>query len=445
MGSWDTSSKWQPTALGELISLRKGVSYKGEFLDKPGPRLLGLGTVVPGGGLKLDEARTYSGPIREDQRIMSGELLVALTDITQEGKVLGSPGLVPRTENGGFAVTHHVARVQIKVPTRLDTRFLYYLLRGQEFKDYVRGVSMGTTVRAVSIDDVEAFEAAIPPLPEQRAISRVLGSLDDKIELNRRMNQTLEEICRALFKFWFADFGPVRAKQEGRWKKGESLPGMPADMWDLWPSEFEESEVGEIPKGWGVHGLLEIATLLSGGTPSTSEPSYWNGGIPWVSGKDVSSAKGSFLLRTERTVSEEGIAHSHTNLLPARTVVITARGTVGALAVLAEPMCISQTNYGLKVDDGIPDNFLRFAVEGAVEGLQQESYGTIFDTITTKNLSATQVVLPSAPILSAFANRTESLTDGALTNLRAVGTLAAVRDTLLPKLFSGEIRLKVDA
>jgi type I restriction enzyme S subunit len=285
----------------------------------------------------------------------------------------------------------------------------------------------------------------LPPYPEQCAIARVLGVLDDKIEINRRVNQTLEEICRALFKFWFVDFGPAHAKAEGRWRKGKSLPGMPADMWDLWPREFEESEIGGIPKGWAVRGLLEIATLHSGGTPTTSERSYWGGGIPWVSGKDVSSAKGSFLLRTERTVSDKGIAHSHTSPLPARTVVITARGTVGALAILAEPMCISQTNYGLKAVNGVPDNFLRFAVEGAVEGLQQESYGTIFDTITTKNLSATQVVLPAPPVLAAFADRTDPLMNGVLMNLRLIETLAEARDTLLPKLLSGEIRVKVDS
>ena len=439
------TNEWPRRALGELIRLQKGVSYKGEFLDQPGPRLLGLGTLVPGGGIKLDEARTYSGPIREDQRIKPGELLVALTDITQEGKVLGTPALVPEEGNGGLAVTHHVARVIINSPKELEARFLYYLLQGQDFKDYVRGVATGTTVRAVSVADVLSYDAELPPPAEQRAISRVLGALDDKIELNRRMNQTLEEICRALFKFWFVDFGPVRAKQEGRWKKGESLPGMPVDMWDLWPSEFEGSEIGDIPKGWTIRGLLEIAALHSGGTPATSEPSYWGGGIPWVSGKDVSSARGSFLLRTERTVSDKGIAHSHTSPLPARTVVITARGTVGALAILAEPMCISQTNYGLKAANGVHDNFLRFAVEGAVEGLQQESYGTIFDTITTKNLSATQVLLPAPPVLAAFADRTDPLMNGVLMNLSLIETLAETRDALLPKFLSGEIRVKVDS
>jgi type I restriction enzyme S subunit len=278
----------------------------------------------------------------------------------------------------------------------------------------------------------------------RQAIAHILSSLDDKIELNRRMNQTLEDICRALFKFWFVNFGPVRAKQEGRWKKGESLPGMPANMWDLWPSEFEESEIGEIPKGWKPVSLTEIASLLTGGTPSTAEPAYWNGGIPWVSGKDVSAAKGGFIIQTERTITGEGVENSATALLPARTVVITARGTVGALGVIASDMCISQTNYGLKALDGIGDNFLLFTVGNAIDQLQRASYGTIFDTITTRNLQATIVVLPPEPLRSEFELRTHFLMERVLLKLHEGKTLASTRDALLPKLLSGEIRVPVD-
>ena len=449
MGSWDTSSKWQPTALGELISLRKGVSYKGEFLDKPGPRLLGLGTVVPGGGLKLDEARTYSGPIREDQRIMSGELLVALTDITQEGKVLGSPGLVPRTENGGFAVTHHVARVQIKVPTRLDTRFLYYLLRGQEFKDYVRGVSMGTTVRAVSIDDVEAFEAAIPPLPEQRAIARVLGSLDDKIELNRRMNQTLEDICRALFKFWFVDFGPVRAKKEGRWKKGESLPGMPADMWDLWPSEFEESEIGEIPKEWEIRPLGEIASFTRGisyrgedlaesDTALVNLKCAGRGGAYREDG--LKAYRGPF--KEEQVVEPGDVVVSHTDVTQraeviGRAYVVRPSSRFVRLVASLDMAIVRPTSGGQTRE--------YFAYALSEERFRDHAYGYTNGTtvlhLSSQALTDYPHLVPPAEVVRRFSEAVspghELIADHSL----ETDTLTRTRDALLPRFLSGEIRV----
>ena len=127
-------------------------------------------------------------------------------------------------------------------------------------------VGVGSVIRCTSDQALRQMTVQLPPLPEQRAIARVLGALDDKIELNRRMNETLEEMARALFKSWFVDFEPVRAKMEGRWRRGESLPGLPADLYDLFPDRLVDSELGEIPEGWGVKGLgdstNEIMTIV---------------------------------------------------------------------------------------------------------------------------------------------------------------------------------------
>ena len=435
-----SSSVWEHRRFAELcLEKAQGPGISGKLYDRNGNVAILRTTDISADG-RIDLSHMARARIDLD-RLQSHILKAGDLVITRSGRV-GTAALF-----NGFEIPVIPAgySTRFRLNESADPRFYRYFFNSSSGQHALKSRAVGSVQQNLAGTAILDMDVPVPPLPEQRAIARVLGSLDDKIELNRRMNQTLEEICRALFKFWFVDFGPVRAKAEGRWKKGESLPGMPADMWDLWPREFEESEIGGIPKGWAVRGLLEIATLHSGGTPTTSERSYWGGGIPWVSGKDVSSAKGSFLLRTERTVSDKGIAHSHTSPLPARTVVITARGTVGALAILAMPMCISQTNYGLKAANGAPDSFLRFAVEGAVEGLQQESYGTIFDTITTKNLSATQVVLPAPPVLAAFADRTDPLMNGVLMNLRLIETLTEARDTLLPKLLSGEIRVKVDS
>lgn len=419
---------WRQVPLGETCDIVMGQSPPGTTYNESGVGLPFYQGVADFGARYPKRRVWCSAPSRIAE---SGDILLSIRAPIGEVNLATEKCAVGR----GLAI--------VRAREKRDQTFVEFALRSAG-SDWEVMEGSGTVFANATRSQLEGLTIPWPKDDERRTIASILGSLDDKIDLNRRMNQTLEEIARALFKFWFVDFGPVRAKTEGRWKKGESLPGMPADMWDLWPSEFEDSEIGEIPKGWEVRGLLEIAALHSGGTPATSEPSYWDGGIPWVSGKDVSSAKGSFLLRTERTVSEEGVAHSHTSPLPARTVAITARGTVGALAILAEPMCISQTNYGLKAANGVPDNFLRFAVEGAVEGLQQESYGTIFDTITTKNLAATQVVSPAAPVLTAFADRTDPLTNGVLMNLRAIETLADARAALLPKLLSGEILVPVN-
>jgi len=252
-------SEWSSAALGEFLQFHKGVSYQGRYLDKPGLRLLGLGTVVPGGGLNLASARTYSGPVKDRQRIRPGEMFLALTDITQEGRILGSPAMVPPDAEGEFAVTHHVARVEVTKPHLLDTGFLFHLLQSYEFRSHMRAVATGTTVRAVSVADALTHAAPIPPLSEQRAIAHILGTLNDKIELNRRMAETLEDMARAVFKSWFVDFDPVHARAEGR-----DPVGMDADTAAIFPDSFKDSKLGPIPMEWHVQRLGEHIEAVRG-------------------------------------------------------------------------------------------------------------------------------------------------------------------------------------
>src|SRR5262249_43553077 len=149
----------------------------------------------------------------------------------------------------------------------------------------------------------------LPPLPQQRTISRLLGTLDDKIELNRRMNETLEAMARKLFKSWFVDFDPVRAKAEGR-----QPPGLDAATAALFPASCEDSPLGPIPAGWRVGPILDQASLISGGTPDTGEPEYWDGRIPWASAKDVSQCGEAFLTVTERCITQAGLDNSSTKI-----------------------------------------------------------------------------------------------------------------------------------
>ncbi|MGH2403286.1 MAG: hypothetical protein ACRDGN_02370 [bacterium] len=156
----------------------------------------------------------------------------------------------------------------------------------------------------VSLTSQRGLLVLLPPIREQRAIAHVLGTLDDKIERNRRMSETLAAMARALFKSWFVDFDPVRAKAEGR------DPGLPKPRADLFPSRLVDSGRGEIPAGWAVGPILAQAQLLSGGTPKTDRTEYWGGNIPWASAKDVSQCNETFLVATERRITEKGLEES---------------------------------------------------------------------------------------------------------------------------------------
>jgi type I restriction enzyme S subunit len=282
----------------------------------------------------------------------------------------------------------------------------------------------------------------LPPLPEQRAIAHILGTLDDKIELNRRMSETLEAMARALFKSWFVDFEPVRAKMEGRWRPGESLPGLPAHLYDLFPNRLVPSELGEIPEGWEVQPYTAMVDVIGGGTPKTSVSEYWDGDIPWFSVADAPANHQVWVMDTQRTISRAGLEASSAKILPVGTTVLSARGTVGRLALVGIPMAMNQSCYGLRGKIDRLGFFTYFATRQVVSLLQQRTHGSVFDTITRDTLATVDVIVPPAAFIEAFENCVLPIMGRLRHGLVESRTLAQLRDTLLPKLISGELRVR---
>jgi type I restriction enzyme S subunit len=312
-----------------------------------------------------------------------------------------------------------------------DTRFLMYALSSADISGYLTG----STMPKLTQGNMNRISVLTPPLPEQRAIAHILGTLDDKIELNRRMNNTLETMARALFKSWFVDFDPVRAKAEGR------DPGLPKPLADLFPDRFEDSELGQIPDGWSVGSLLRQATLLSGGTPKTDRREYWNGDLAWASATDVSQSGQTFLVETERSITREGLEKSSTQLIPALSSVVVARGaTTGRLVILGREMAMNQTCYALTTSIDTPFG-LYCLLRHEIDNLVHAAHGSVFDTITTATFELSRVVLPPGPALAAFEHSAAPLFHLSLANTEASRTLAGLRDGLLPKLISGELRV----
>ena len=197
---------------------------------------------------------------------------------------------------------------------------------------------VGVPSIAQPVSYLRTIEIPLPPLPEQRAIAHVLGTLDDKIELNRRMNETLEEMARALFRSWFVDFDPVRAKMEGRWRSGESLPGLPVDLYDLFPDRLVPSEMGDIPEGWELKSLGKIVDVVGGTTPSTRVAEYWQEGTHcWATPKDLSILSTPVLLDTARKITDAGLHQIGSGLLPPGTVLLSSRAPIGYLAITEVP------------------------------------------------------------------------------------------------------------
>lgn len=395
-----------------------------------GPRFLRITDIVSG---HIDWSAVphvvASDAITAKYRLRDGDIVLART-----GASTGASAYVQEPPSAVFASY----LVRLTANPEFDSRFLAYYLRSNDFWSFIRGVlgDKSAQPNASASTMTKAPLRAPKDKGQQRAIAHFLGTLDDKIELNRRMSETLEEMARALFKSWFVDFDPVRAKAEGR------DTGLPKHLADLFPDSFEDSELGEIPKGWSVGPLLTQAQLLSGGTPKTACEEYWGGHVAWASAKDVSQCAETFLTSTERTITEKGLNESATQLIPALATAVVARGaTTGRTVLFGRTMAMNQTCYALVSLLNTPFA-LHCQFRDAIDRLVHAAHGSVFDTITTSTFESSRFVLPPSGALQGFEQIVSPAFGRVLFASEESSSLAALRNTLLPKLISGELRVQ---
>lgn len=315
--------------------------------------------------------------------------------------------------------------------------YLRWLVRGAEWWAEVNTyINVGAVFDSLKCKDIPNFRIPVPSIDQQKKIAGFLQAIDDRIDNLRQTNVTLEAIAQALFKSWFVDFDPVHAKAEGR-----EPEGMDAATAALFPSEFEDSELGPIPKGWRIGASDEFLQIVGGGTPKTSVDEYWGGDIPWFSVVDAPASGQVFTLDTAKKITDLGLANCSAKLLPAMTTIISARGTVGKVAMTGVPMAMNQSCYALRprVEGG--EAFIYFSTLRFVEQLQQIAHGAVFDTVTRDSFKRIMTCLPPEKTITSFGLMTGPLLERIRTNGLQAASLAALRDTLLPRLISGRLRL----
>ncbi len=282
-----------------------------------------------------------------------------------------------------------------------------------------------------------SFPVWVPDLKEQERIADVGESLDDRITLLRETNATLEAIAQALFKSWFVDFDPVRAKAEGRQPEG-----MDAATAALFPDSFEESELGLVPKGWTVMPIGEAVECVGGGTPDTKNEAYWQPEeFSWSSPKDLSGLQSPVLLSTERKLSAQGLAKVSSGLLPSGTLLMSSRAPIGYLAIAQIELAVNQGYIAMLPGGRLPVLFLLFWCRMNMEVIKGRANGSTFMEISKKAFRPISALVPSAEVLAAFEQVVGPLFERLVANERQAQTLTQLRDTLLPRLISGQLRL----
>jgi type I restriction enzyme S subunit len=430
---------WRYTTLGDVVDIKHGFAFRGEFIrDRPvGDVLLTPGNFAIGGGFKGDKLKYYDGPVPEEFVLQPGDLLVTMTDLSKNADTLGFPACIPTSRGEGrYLHNQRLGKVIVKDTSSVSPRYIYYLLCGRSYRHEVLAGATGTTVKHTSPERIKRFRFLLPSLPEQLAIAHILGALDDKIDLNRRMNETLEAMAQALFKSWFIDFDPVHAKVEGR------DPRLPPDVAALFPVSLEDSELGQIPRGWEVKAIGDLANVVGGGTPSTKEPKYWSGGsYLWATPKDLSDLSFPILVDTAKHVTDVGLLQISSGLLPTGTVLLSSRAPIGYLAIAERPTAINQGFIAMLPKENVSNMFLLLWAEAAHDDILSRANGSTFLEINKSNFRPIPLVAPTPDIMAAFDREARRLYDRIAVNVRESDTLATLRDALLPRLLSGRLRV----
>ena len=298
---------------------------------------------------------------------------------------------------------------------KVNPRILKYYTHSKPYYDWVRSFDTGGTRGNINAKTYGNMPITLPSRPTQDRIVEILKSLDDKIEVNRRINENLEQQAQALFKSWFVDFEPF--------KNGE----------------FVESELGMIPKGWRVEVLGDVCKCILGGTPSRNKEEYWNGNIAWINSGEVNEFR---IVKPSEYITEEGLKHSATKLLPKKTTVLAITGaTLGQVSLLEIDSCANQSVIGVLENDNIPYEFIYPLINVKITELCSHMTGGAQQHINKNNVEQLNIVLPSENVMAEYKEKTKSIYSQITNCCFESRRLAELRDTLLPKLMSGELNV----
>lgn len=289
--------------------------------------------------------------------------------------------------------------------SNLYNEFLYYWIISPIGKNALDMMSIGSTQAALTIQGLKNLDFNVPPIEEQKAIASVLSSLDDKIDLLHRQNTTLEAMAETLFRQWFVE---------------------------------------EAQEDWKECTLDELISVKGGTTPSTKEPSFWNGNVSWTSPRDLSNQQSVFMFDTERKITEKGLAQIGSGLLQVGTVLMSSRAPIGYLAISDIPVAINQGYIAIVCDKLVSNYFMYLWCKVNMEQIKNAGNGSTFEEISKSNFKALVTIKPFEEVLSKFNTSVEPAFAKIKNNQQQIQTLEKIRDNLLPKLMSGEVRIQND-
>lgn len=412
-------SEWREYNLGEIAEVVPGYAFKGKDFTNNGVPIVKIGNINPP-LVNLSECQKIA-PEKViglgKFKLTKGDFVLAMT-----GATIGKVGRYVSEEIG--YLNQRVAKFNER-PGISDKRFLYHLITSHKVSSEIINRGLGSAQPNVSGRDIESIIVDIPPLPTQKAIAEILSSLDDKIELNNQINQNLEALAQALFKQWFVDF---------------EFPNENGEPYKSSGGEMIDSELGEIPKGWEVENLEKFGEVICGKTPSKADTENFGYDVPFVKIPDMHGKV--FITETTESLSIKGANSQRKKLLPKGSVMVSSIATVGLVALNTRNSQTNQQINSIIPNSSILTYFLYFlCLELKPIFLNLASGGAVTLNMNTSTFKGIKVTHPDSEVLKYFHERVDPIFEQILNLQIENEQLISLRDTLLPKLISGELEV----
>ena len=376
-------------------------------------------------GDKLNFEETDFITKEKDQLLRKGKAYRGDIILTTRGSV-GNVALFDETIGYEF-IRINSGMVIIRNNDLFDLKFLYQQLKSPYMKTQYKNMSTGSAQPQLPIRDIRKLELLLPPLQEQKSIAHILSTLDDKIEVNNQINKTLENMAQATFKQWFVDF---------------EFPNEDGEPYKSSGGEMVESELGMIPKGWEVRRIGDECFCSLGGTPSRQKSDYWNGDIPWVNSGEVNNFR---IYKPSEYITKLGLEKSATKLLKKKTTVLAITGaTLGQVSLLEIDTCTNQSVVGISENDKISHVYIYPYVKSVIKKIIGNQTGGAQQHINKGNVEDTKLLIPNKKVLNAYTKLVRPQYDLISSICFENELLTRLRDSLIPKLMSGEIRVPIN-
>lgn len=421
------SQGWKQVRLGDVCDFQNGFAFKNSdyVSEEEGAfEVFRMGHILRGGGFNADGKKAMvsreQGLKLKRFLLQKGDILMCMTDMKTSMALLGHTARMPVSDR--YLINQRVGRITVKNPDDLDQLFLYYYSNSTYYINWLRSHANSGVQVNLSTEAIAGSPIPVPSIHIQRRIAGILSAYDELIENSKQRIRILETMARALYRQWFIHF---------RYPGHESVPLVP-------------SSLGDIPHGWEVNTVAKAFVISGGGTPSRKQDEFWEGGtIQWYSPSDLTRAGTMFMDDSSDHITERGLAQSAARMFPARSVMLTSRATIGAIAINTETACTNQGFITCLPNVSVPLYFLFYWLTENVPTFQRMASGATFKEISRGTFQKIEFLMPPGEVVEMFESFATSAAEQVLALQRQIQNLRATRDALLPRLFSGQI--EVDA